>query len=99
MGLEPYQVTSALFGVIAQRLLRRKTPDGYRGRVPIAEFARADADLRKAVLERRDASDLARVLQTRPDYQTLRNAAEALVAQGITDAAEVRRVLGDSERG
>src|SRR5207237_8508969 len=33
MGLEPYQITSALFGVVAQRLLRRRDKEGYGGRV------------------------------------------------------------------
>src|SRR4030095_2099014 len=28
MGLEPYQITSATFGVVAQRLLRRRAPAG-----------------------------------------------------------------------
>ena len=47
MGIEPYQITSALFGVVSQRLLRRKSPaGGYGGRVPAAEFVAMDAPLR-----------------------------------------------------
>ena len=94
MGLEPYQITSSLFGVIAQRLLRRMTGGSYRGRAPMAEFARSDAELRKSILARRDAEELGAVLQKQKDYQTLRQAAEALVTEGITDAAEIDRVLG-----
>src|SRR5208282_5026355 len=56
MGLEPYQLTSSIFGVVAQRLARRLAPGGgYRGRVPVAEFVSIDANLRKAILDRADA--------------------------------------------
>lgn len=96
MGLEPYQITSSLFGVIAQRLVRRKAPDGYKGRAPIAEFARASPELRKLVLSRADAEELAALLQGQKEYQTLRQAAEELAATGISDAAEIVRVLGIS---
>lgn len=98
MGLEPYQVTSSLHGVVAQRLLRRKTEAGYQGRVPVAELATLDADLRRAVLARADADQIATLLQSRAGYQTLRQAAQSLITQGVTDEAEVRRVLGDSPR-
>jgi general secretion pathway protein E len=96
MGLEPYQLTSCLFGVLAQRLVRHKTTDGYHGRVPVAEFARSSPELRKAILARADAQDLAALLRAHEGYQTLRQAAQGLAVAGITDEAEVRRVLGDS---
>lgn len=99
MGVEPYQITSSLFGVIAQRLFRRKVADGYKGRIPAAEFAAIDGDLRKAILSRDDAGQIAQTLQTRPGYQTLRQAAQQLVKEGLTDDAEVRRILGDSPGG
>src|SRR5205814_1636841 len=58
MGLEPYQITSALFGVVAQRLLRCKAPaGGYDGRLPVAEFVGMDQPLRQAVLNRSDAPE------------------------------------------
>jgi type II secretory ATPase GspE/PulE/Tfp pilus assembly ATPase PilB-like protein len=129
MGLEPYQVTSALHGVVAQRLLRRRasaktagqtssgsvgqtflsareepsankplSTSNYQGRTPIAEFATLDADLRRAILARADADTVSSLLQSRPGYQTLRQSAEQLTGQGITDENEVRRVLGDSPR-
>ena len=96
MGLEPYQLTSSLFGVLAQRLVRRKTEGGYRGRVPVAEFARSSPELRKAILARADADDLSALLRAQAGYQTLRQSAQDLAVAGITDEAEVRRVLGDS---
>jgi general secretion pathway protein E len=96
MGVEPYQLTSSLFGVLAQRLLRRKEGNGYRGRIPVAEFARSDQAFRQAMLNRQDADQLGAVLSARPGYQTLRQAGQAMVAAGLTDDTEVRRVLGDS---
>jgi type II secretory ATPase GspE/PulE/Tfp pilus assembly ATPase PilB-like protein len=97
MGLEPYQLTSTLFGVLSQRLLRRRAPDGagYKGRVPVAEFGRVDETAAAAILRRADAAELRRVFGARAGYQTLRAAAQGLVDRGVTDAAEVARVLGD----
>jgi general secretion pathway protein E len=95
MGLEPYQVTSALFGVVAQRLLRRaETPGHYRGRMPIAEMATLDGPARDAILRRADAGEIQALFRSRPGYQDLRQAADDLVARGLTDAQEVQRVLG-----
>jgi general secretion pathway protein E len=94
MGMETYQITSCLFGVVAQRLLRRKAGQGYKGRVPIAEFARLTPAVRQAILDRSDAQTLQQILQQQPDYQTLRQAAQALAAQQITDEAEILRILG-----
>jgi type II secretory ATPase GspE/PulE/Tfp pilus assembly ATPase PilB-like protein len=94
MGVEPYQLTSALHGVLAQRLVRRRQGETYSGRVPLAELATSDGDLRQAILERRDAQSLEALLRTRPGYQTLQQAAAALVAAGVTDSGEIQRVLG-----
>lgn len=94
MGLEPYQITSALFGIIAQRLLRRRTGDAYRGRMPIAEFVGMDSAIRSAVLARSDADTLRNVYLRQPNYASMRTAAQMLVAQGLTDEAEVVRLLG-----
>lgn len=95
MSIEPYQITSALFAAVSQRLLRRGSEaTGYSGRVPIAEAAVMDDELRRAVLARADAPTLRRMLHGRPGYQTLRQSAEAAVAGGVTDDAEVARVLG-----
>lgn len=96
MGLEPYQITSALFGVVAIRLVRRGTAErGYAGRVPVAEFVAIDAQLRKAVLDRADASTLDMVYKQRSNYKSLRASADDLIARGVTDRPEVDRVLGE----
>jgi type II secretory ATPase GspE/PulE/Tfp pilus assembly ATPase PilB-like protein len=101
MGVEPYQITSALFGVVSQRLLRRlrpgadaNSPDRYVGRVPIAEHAFVDADLRRAILSRADAETLRDTIARQPGHATLRDAAAALITNGTVDAPEVARVLG-----
>ena len=100
MGLEPYQITSALWGVVALRLLRRLNENPaqatrYRGRVPAAEIVEIDAPLRAAVLHRADAQMLARAYATQQGYASLRDSAHDLVARKLSDDAEVVRVLGE----
>jgi general secretion pathway protein E len=95
MGIEPYQLTSTLFAVLAQRLLRkRQEQGGYRGRVPVAEIALLNEPLRKAILARADARTLGQAIASAPGHQTMRQAGEDLIARGITDAAELDRVVG-----
>lgn len=95
MGLEPYQITSALFGVVAQRLLRLRDAGGsYCGRVPAAEIVLMDDPLRRAVLDHADADRLRKSYQSRPDHVTMRAVARSLVAAGLTDDDEVHRVFG-----
>ncbi|MDB5173824.1 MAG: ral secretion pathway protein GspE, partial [Phycisphaerales bacterium] len=97
MGMEPYQITSSLFAIVAQRLLRKSSQGGgYRGRVPVAEIAMTDERLRKGVLERADAETLRKIIAGQEGYRTMRTAAEDLAARGTTDLAEVRRVLGET---
>jgi type II secretory ATPase GspE/PulE/Tfp pilus assembly ATPase PilB-like protein len=100
MGLEPYRITSALCGVLAQRLLRRLStddlPQRYAGRIPAAEFVPITPMLRAAILTGADASELQQIAAKEEDYSSLRDSADSLVAQHFTDLAEVRRVLGES---
>jgi general secretion pathway protein E len=96
MGMEPYQITSSLLGVVAQRLLRRRNPSGagYLGRTPVAEFAPLEEESRQAVLRRADAGTLDRLFSEQPGHVTLRQSAATLVVKGVTNAEEVARVLG-----
>jgi type II secretory ATPase GspE/PulE/Tfp pilus assembly ATPase PilB-like protein len=100
MGIEPYQLTSSIYGVITQRLVRRKNSakNGYSGRIPLAELVIMDADLKKAVLERADADGLMRVYGKQPAYQSLAASGEETVVAGLTDHDELRRVLGAVEQ-
>jgi type II secretory ATPase GspE/PulE/Tfp pilus assembly ATPase PilB-like protein len=111
MGLEPYRITSALHGVMAQRLLRRladdqgglpaasrlpqsSMPSRYRGRTPIAEFVKMTPALRAAILDHADADALQKIAAKTEGYLSLRDSADSLVAQQLTDAEELQRVLG-----
>jgi type II secretory ATPase GspE/PulE/Tfp pilus assembly ATPase PilB-like protein len=68
----------------------------YKGRIPAAEFVPMTAMLRAAILTGADASELQQVAAKEEDYSSLRDSADSLVAQHLTDHAEVRRVLGDA---
>ncbi|MHC4548540.1 MAG: GspE/PulE family protein [Planctomycetota bacterium] len=96
MGVEPFVATTAVRGVLAQRLLRRRCRDdvtGYAGRVLAAEWITMDASLRRAVLDRADGEELARAAYGR-GRRTLRQEALELVEHGATTQEEVERVLG-----
>lgn len=97
MGLEPYQITSALFGVVSQRLVRRRIDGRYAGRVPVAELACFSGIAADAILSRSDAESLNKLLRGQPGYITMKQAAAALIESKVTDAEEVRRVLGDDQ--
>jgi len=100
MGLEPCQITSALVGIVSMRLLRRcNGPGEYKGRVPVAQMAHLDETLRRTILTAPDADSLRRALENQDGYRSLRDEAATLVDQGVTDADEVRRVLGDEAWG
>lgn len=91
MGIEPYQITSALFGVLAQRLLRKVGG----GRVPVAEIGYADEPVRKAILARSDVATLQQAFAAQPGYRSLRDAAQYLAAAGVTADTEAHRSLGE----
>jgi len=96
MGIEPFVATTAVRGVLAQRLLRRacpRDPSGYWGRVLAAEWITMEPALRRAILARADGDELAEAAQA-AGGRTLREEARALVAGGTTTQEEVDRVLG-----
>ena len=98
LGVEPFVATTAVRGVLAQRLLRRvcdEDASGYRGRVVAAEWLPMAAGLRRTILARGDGEALERAARA-AGCAGLREAAAALVKQGITDESEVERVLGRS---
>ena len=95
MGVEPYQLTSAIFGIVSQRLLRRRQGAEYRGRLPVAEFVTIDDALRRAILDRNDAAALEKIYVRQVSFRPMRSAAGDCIRGGLTDEAEVRRVLGE----
>ncbi|MBL0928103.1 MAG: type II/IV secretion system protein [Phycisphaerales bacterium] len=113
MGVQPYLVNAAVEGISAQRLMRRlctgcgNRPDsregcracgglGYRGRVAVMEFAAMNPAVKRAILEGADERGIRAALGA-SGFVTLREEARRLVAQGITDDAEVVRSLGESD--
>ena len=95
MGIEPYQLTSSIFGIVAQRLIRKKSSDGngYTGRIPLAEFVVMDEPLKKAVLQRSDSDAMRKIYQGQAGYQSLCDVGRSLVDGEITDGAELGRVI------
>ena len=107
MGIPAYQLVSTLTVVCSQRLLRKLCRTcggeessecsvclgtGYAGRTAVAQTARLDEATRGLILEHPAASRLREVLKGQgPD---LADRAAELVSQGVTDRAEVARVLG-----
>ena len=95
MGIEPYQVASAVAGVVSLRLLRRSADEGeYAGRVPVASYLTIDEGVRRALLERADASAIRSAAEQQPGWSSLRDHAQSLLEAGVTDRAEVDRILG-----
>lgn len=95
MGVPPYQVTSSLFGILTQRLLRKRAADGYKGRIPIAEFGLIDEAVRQALLAKGDAGILRNSFSSQSGHATLAAVAGQYVTANLTDLAETQRVLGD----
>lgn len=97
MGVEPYQVASAVAGVLSLRLARRlNTADtGYAGRVPLAEHLAVDDAVRASLLTQADASTLRQAAYAQTGWASMRDHAQGLIAAGTTDEAEVARVLGN----
>jgi len=100
MGIEPYQLTSSIHAVVSQRLARRKSAQapGYAGRVPLAEMVVIDAPLKAAMLNHADADTLQRLYLRQPNYHSLAESGRRLVAAGLTDAAEIDRLLGAAHK-
>ena len=126
IGAEPYMLSSALVGVVAQRLMRKVCPycaqpepltetqidflghdipnarkgrgcaqchgSGYLGRTAIHEVLVVDKTMRKMIARNAEAEEMKQYAIKNQNMQTLRMAAEALVAQGITSMEELERV-------
>ncbi|MEM1424467.1 MAG: GspE/PulE family protein, partial [Planctomycetota bacterium] len=110
MGVEPYLVNSAVEGVSAQRLLRTVCPVcknepgvrdtcahckglGYRGRVAVMEMALTTGAVKRAMLEGAEEHTVRAALGA-GGFEPMRAHADLLVERGVTDHAEVARVLG-----
>jgi general secretion pathway protein E len=106
MGLDAWQVVGALEAVLAQRLVRVRCAacggtgclacagTGWRGRRAIAELLRLDDELRDLLVARAPLLRLKQALAER-GHRTLRDAAQAALAEGWTTAEEMARVTAD----
>lgn len=106
MGVEPFLLSSSLLGVLAQRLVRRLCAhcrgagceacnrSGYAGRTGIFELLVVDDALRARIHERAPEAAL-REHALAHGMVPLRQAGDALVAQGVTSAEEVWRATRD----
>jgi type II secretory ATPase GspE/PulE/Tfp pilus assembly ATPase PilB-like protein len=99
MGIERYQITASVHGILNQRLLRRKTGEKYHGRVPVAQCAWMDSALRGAIAAEGDMDMINEVINGQSGFRSLADLGQELIANGSTDAAEVQRVLGPQGRG
>lgn len=94
MGIEPYQLASALAGILSLRLVRRLGVNGtYSGRVPLAEWTPLHPPLRAAILQKPDPDTLATIIPQHPDHLSRQTSAKWLLEQGLTDEGEINQVL------
>jgi type IV pilus assembly protein PilB len=109
MGLPAYVVASSLLAVLAQRLVRRRCScpadakgdlpgcdkcrfTGFRGRIGVYELMRLTPRVRSIVLAR-GSEDILRRAAGAGGMVTMFQDGMAKVAQGVTTAAEVKRVV------
>ena len=100
IGIEPFLVTSSLLGVMAQRLVRRlateeeraETGQMYRGRMGVYELMRMNDELRTRTAQRADGV-LLMAAAKRAGFKPMIEDAKMKAAKGMTDEAEIRRVL------
>lgn len=105
MGVEPFLVSSALCGVLSQRLVRKVCTEchgdkskhckkcsssGFKGRCGIFELLTVNDELRAAVNRSADSSELESIA-VRNGMVTLEQDGNAKVASGVTTLEEVAR--------
>ena len=96
LGVESYLLAEALNGVIAQRLLRRRSQvpvEEYSGRIGVYEIMEMNGDLRSAIRDSQPQSVLEGIAQS-DGFRPMRDDAKDKVSSGLTDMAELFRVLG-----
>jgi general secretion pathway protein E len=103
MGIEPFLLSSSLLGVLAQRLVRKTCvhcqgkgceacgQTGYSGRTGIFELLVIDEPIQALIHQRSSEAAVAQAAQA-AGMVSMRQDGERLVAQGVTDLAELMRV-------
>jgi general secretion pathway protein E len=107
MGLDLYNVVSALEAVVAQRLVRQHCAScagvgcpacrgsGFRGRRALGEMLRLDDELRDLIASRAPLSRI-KLLARERGLRPLREAAEQAIRDGWTTREEIERVVADA---
>lgn len=94
LGLTHNILSGNLNAIIAQRLVRKSTPDGYQGRTVIGEIFQFNAALNDRLFHpdstRSDWQKAAR----EQGYMSLKDHAQEKLQEGVVDIAELNRVLG-----
>lgn len=109
MGVEPYLVNAAMEAVTAQRLVRRLNPaargrpdappqERYRGRVAVMEMAEVTPPIKRLIVQGADEHRIREAL-LQSGFLPMRADAQRLIDAGMTDEAEVARVLGTAGVG
>lgn len=109
IGVAGYQIATAVKGVIAQRLLRRRCPEcegagcpacdrtGHRGRLAIAEILVASAEFERRVAAGATTESIAEAARA-AGCATLWESGLDLVRRGETTMDELRRVAAEPVR-
>lgn len=95
MGIPPYQLTSALQAVVAQRLVRRSDPNQpsrLTGRIAVGHLVEMNESLRSAILAGVDARQLS---HSDCCAGSLREDAQRHLNSCSTTLDEIRRVIGE----
>ncbi len=97
IGIEHYLITSSLLGVLAQRLLRKQDPtlpagEGYKGRLAAYELLTVTDTIRRLTAQNADGVTI-RDAAVQEGFEPMRVDAMRKVEMGLTDQAEVFRVL------
>jgi general secretion pathway protein E len=113
IGVEPFLINATIECVTAQRLFRKVCPVcrnepelrhdcehclgiGYRDRTAIMEHAIPTHELKRAVRDQADDLAIREILEA-GGYRSMRRIAMDLADAGVTDLAEVIRVLGPED--
>jgi type II secretory ATPase GspE/PulE/Tfp pilus assembly ATPase PilB-like protein len=109
IGVASYQIATAVKGVVAQRLLRRRCPDcggpgcpacagiGYRGRLAVAEILVSSPEFERRVAAGAPTESLAEAARASGCISLWESGLE-LVRRGDTTIDELRRVTAEPAR-
>ena len=95
IGVEHYLITSSLLGVLAQRLLRKTDPDNegqYKGRLAAHELMTVTDTIRSLTAQNADGVTIYNAA-VEEGFEPMRTDALRKVEMGLTDQAEVFRVM------